>query len=126
MILLNPFNPFVRGKYIGGTLQCYIFGCREVKNEVKERYIEGYMRKRIKEAGGWAAKWVSPGNAGVPDRIVIMPGGRVVFVELKAPGRRPTKLQWAQINRLRSFGCDVRVVDSVEAVDKLVQELTGQ
>jgi len=92
---------------------------------VRERNIETYLRDQVRKAGGAAMKWVSPGNSGVPDRIVIMPGGRIVFVELKAPGRKPTQLQLVQHERLRALGCDVRVIDSREGVDGLVRELTG-
>jgi len=92
---------------------------------MRERNIETYLREQVRKAGGAAMKWVSPGNNGVPDRIVIMPGGRVVFVELKAPGRKPTQLQKYQHERLRVLGCDVRVIDSREGVDELVRELTG-
>lgn len=90
---------------------------------MRERDIEAYLRDRIREAGGWAPKWVSPGNNGVPDRIVMLPGGRIVFVELKAPGGRPTKLQAMQHARLRALGCDVHVIDSKQAVDELVRGL---
>jgi len=90
---------------------------------MRERDIEAYLRDRVREAGGWAPKWTSPGNAGVPDRIVILPPGRIVFVELKAPGGRPTKLQLMQHARLRQLGCDVRVIDSKQGVDDLVRGL---
>lgn len=91
---------------------------------MRERNIEAYLRDRIKAAGGIAWKWVSPGNNGVPDRIVTMPGGRTVYVELKAPGKKPTKLQHYQQDRLRALGHDVRVIDSREGVDELIRELT--
>lgn len=91
---------------------------------MREKSVETYLRDRLRKAGGAAMKWVSPGNNGVPDRIVIMPGGRIVFVELKAPGKKPTALQLHQQNRLRALGCDVRVIDSREGVDGLVKELT--
>nr|WP_028988044.1 VRR-NUC domain-containing protein [Thermicanus aegyptius] len=87
---------------------------------MRERDIEAYLRDRVKTLGGRAYKFVSPGNAGVPDRLVLLPGGRVVFVELKAPGRKPTPLQLAQHQRLRALGCDVRVIDSLEQVDELL------
>jgi len=91
---------------------------------VRERNIEAYLRDQVRKAGGTAYKWVSPGNNGVPDRIVVMPGGRVKFVELKAPGKKPTQLQQVQHERLRALGFDVRVIDSCEGVDDLIKELT--
>lgn len=91
---------------------------------MRESVIESYLRDRVKAAGGWAPKWTSPGSNGVPDRIVFLPGGRAVYVELKAPGKKPTKLQEYQQERLRALGQDVRVIDSREAVDALIKELT--
>jgi|HigsolmetaGSP12D_1036236.scaffolds.fasta_scaffold00074_43 hypothetical protein len=88
---------------------------------MRERNIETYLRDRVREVGGWAPKWTSPGNNGVPDRIVFLPGGRVVFVELKAPGKKPTALQLHQHKRLRDLGQLVAVVDSREKVDSLLQ-----
>jgi len=87
---------------------------------MRERAIEQYLRDQVRAAGGRAYKFVSPGNNGVPDRLVILPPGRVVFVELKAPGRKPTPLQLAQHQRLRALGCDVRVIDNREQVDELL------
>lgn len=82
-----------------------------------ERRIEQRLVERAKEAGGLAIKWVAPGLSGVPDRIVILPGGRVIFVELKAPGERPTALQSRIHQMLTRLGADVRVVDSLEGAD---------
>lgn len=90
---------------------------------MRERDIENYLRDQIKTVGGIAYKWTSPGNNGVPDRIVALPGGRIVFVELKAPGGKPTALQLNQHKCLRALGCDVRVIDSKEQVDALLREL---
>lgn len=67
---------------------------------MKEREIETLLREGIKKLGGRAYKWVSPGNAGVPDRIVILPGGRIVFVELKQESGRLTRLQKVQQEQL--------------------------
>jgi hypothetical protein len=55
----------------------------------------------------------------VPDRIVILPGGRIVFVELKAPGKKPTALQERVMGILKGLGADVRVVDSIGGVDEI-------
>ncbi len=78
---------------------------------MREKEIEERLRKAVKQAGGKAYKFISPGNAGVPDRLVVMPGGRIGFVELKAPGRSPTPLQRARMRELESLGCCVRILD---------------
>ena len=75
-----------------------------------ERDIEKILVKEIKAAGGLAYKFVSPGNDGVPDRIVILPGGEVIFVELKTDTGRLTKLQTVQVERIRKTGATVWVV----------------
>lgn len=84
-----------------------------------ERRIEQRLIEQARKAGGVAIKWVAPAMSGVPDRIVFLPGGRVMFVELKAPGRRPTALQCRVHDVLTRLGADVRVLDSLEAVDAL-------
>jgi len=84
-----------------------------------EKTIEGYLVKRVKEAGGVAPKWVSPGMSGVPDRIVFLPGGRIIFVEVKAPGKKLRPLQLYVKEQLEALGVDFRVVDSKEAVNAL-------
>ena len=82
-----------------------------------ERTIEAALVRRVKALGGTCEKFTSPGRRSVPDRIVTLPGGRIIFVELKAPGKRPTELQERDHQRRRHLGCDVRVIDSMEAVD---------
>ena len=84
-----------------------------------EKQVEGYLVKKVKGAGGIAAKWVSPGRSGVPDRIVFLPGGRIIFVEVKAPGKKLGPLQVHVKGQLESLGVDFRVVDSKEAVNAL-------
>ena len=84
-----------------------------------EKDIEKYLTAKVKALKGKAYKWVSPGNAGVPDRIVFLPKGRIIFVELKAPGQKPTALQNRVHRMLADLGADVRVVDSKEGVDAL-------
>ncbi len=83
-----------------------------------EREVEAYLGKRVKKLGGRSYKWVSPGTSGVPDRIVVLPGGRVIFIELKAPGQKPRPLQVEQMRRLSELGCEVMVLDSKEAINK--------
>lgn len=90
---------------------------------MRERDIEQYLVKQAKAAGGKAFKWISPGNNGVPDRIVTLPGGRVSFVELKAPGKKPTALQINQQRYLTGLGLPVVVIDSKEGVDELLKRM---
>ena len=81
-----------------------------------ERDIESALVKRVKELNGLCEKFTSPGRRSVPDRLVTLPGNVVIFVELKAPGKRPTPLQLRDHQRRRALGCDVRVIDSLEQV----------
>lgn len=88
---------------------------------MREKEIEQYLVKKVKEIGGKAFKFVSPGNAGVPDRMVCLPGGRIFFVELKAPGCKTTALQDLQIKKLYDLGFNVMVTDNKETIDRLIE-----
>ncbi len=91
----------------------------------REKDIERYLARCVKALGGIAYKFTSPGHAGVPDRLVCLPGGRAWFVELKAPGRQPRPAQWVQIERLRALGFPVFVIDSREGVNGLLRRMEG-
>lgn len=82
-----------------------------------ERDIEKALVKRVIALGGTAEKFTSPGRRSVPDRLVTLPEGRMIFVELKAPGKTPTENQSRDHARRRALGCDVRVIDSLEGVN---------
>lgn len=77
---------------------------------MRERDIEKKLVREVRRMGGEAYKWTSPGNDGVPDRIVMFPGGRVVFVELKADGGALRPVQRIQIEKIRKLGQSVEVV----------------
>ncbi|OMQ26876.1 VRR-NUC domain-containing protein [Serratia oryzae] len=79
---------------------------------IRESVIEANLVKQVKAAGGTAYKFTSPGRRGVPDRLVLLPGGRAVFVECKAPGETPRPDQLREHNRLRALGFAVVVLDS--------------
>ena len=81
-----------------------------------ESKIEAAFVKRVKELGGVAEKYTSPGSRAVPDRLVMFPGGKILFVELKAPGKKPTPLQLRDHEKRRALGFTVLVIDSLEAV----------
>ena len=88
-----------------------------------EKDIERYFKAQLEKRGAIVWKFVSPGQAGVPDRIVLLPGGRVVFAEMKAPGKRPRPLQRAVFERMRRAGHPVYVIDSREAVKAFMEEV---
>jgi len=81
-----------------------------------EKEIEQYLRERIRELGGRAYKFVSPGNNGVPDRIVMI-NGQAYFTEMKRPGGVLSKNQILQLKRLRGLGMPAGVLGSREDVD---------
>lgn len=93
--------------------------------EKRERDIEKWLRKKIQQMGGIAMKFTSPGNDGVPDRIAILPGGQVWFIELKKDGEAPTKIQEWQIERLRRLGCNVTVIAGMKEARAWIREVIG-
>ena len=92
---------------------------------MREKEVENYLISRTKARGGKAFKFVSPGCSGVPDRIVILPGGRIGFLELKAPGGIPRPEQVHRIRQLRALGCLVGTSDSAESVDRFLCSLAA-
>lgn len=90
---------------------------------MREKEIEAKLKKEIEQIGGQALKFISPGHAGVPDRIVLLPDGNAVFVELKAPGKPLRPLQRKRKRQLGSLGFKVYVIDSNKAVDRFLQEV---
>ena len=89
-----------------------------------EKTIENYLVKRIQSLGGECEKFTSPMRRSVPDRIISMPGGRIVFVEVKRFGKQATEMQARDHQRRREMGFSVWTVDSKAAVDHLVEELS--
>jgi len=82
-----------------------------------ERDIERKLCYRIKALGGTCEKFTSPGRRSVPDRLVTLPDGSIVFVELKAPGKKPSNNQAKDHDRRRALGCKVLVIDSFDGID---------
>jgi hypothetical protein len=102
---------------------------------MRESRIEDHLEAEAGRLGGWAPKWVSPGNAGVPDRIVMLPGkpcptcgraGSVGFLETKAPGDRPRPLQLRQLERLAGLGLPAGWASSRKGVESFVAGLAGR
>lgn len=91
-----------------------------------ESTIERHLVNGIKKLGGLCFKFESPGNPGVPDRIIITPTGKVIFVELKSETGRLAKIQKYVIDEMKKRGADVRVTKGLFAVEELLKELGGQ
>jgi hypothetical protein len=89
---------------------------------ILENKIEKYFRDEIEKINGKAFKFSSPGNNGVPDRIVLL-NGKCYFVELKKPGAKPRKLQKAVIKTFKKLGFKVYVIDSIEKVGDFINEV---
>lgn len=92
-------------------------------DNMRESTLEKRLVREVKRIGGIAPKWTAPGSRGVPDRIVILPNGKTVYVEMKAPGKQLTPLQEHWANRLRSLGHSVYKLDSVDTIDQFISEV---
>ena len=90
---------------------------------MKEATIERKLVSVAKLRGGICPKWVSPGYDGVPDRIVLLPGGKIGFVEVKALGKKPRPLQTARHKTLMKLGFRVFVIDSPEQIGEVLDEI---
>lgn len=88
-----------------------------------EKAVEQYLRTQVKKAGGLALKLVCPGFTGVPDRLILMPGGRVYFAETKDKGKAPRPRQRRVHRMLRDLGFTVFVPDSKAAVDHMMERI---
>lgn len=93
---------------------------------MREKEVEQKLVRTVKTMGGICPKWVSPGTDGMPDRIVLLPGGRIAFVEVKAPGQKPRPLQLARHKLLRELGFKVYVLDDPGQIDAMLREIGGE
>ena len=90
---------------------------------MREKTIEKKLVIAIKDMGGIAPKFMSPGFDGMPDRIILLPGGRMGFVEVKVPGKVPRPLQKARHGLLRGLGFKVYVLDDEQRIGGLLDEI---
>ena len=90
---------------------------------MREKTIETKLVKAVKNMGGLALKFISPGLDGVPDRLVLLPGGKIAFIELKAPGKTLRPLQVRRKRQLESLGFSVYCMDSLEQIGVILSDL---
>ena len=89
---------------------------------MRESKIEKYLVDEVKAFGGLCWKFVSPGNSGVPDRVVLYKG-MVCFIELKAPGNELRPLQEFRKKQIEQQGCSVKVIDSIDSVNSFIIDM---
>ena len=90
---------------------------------MREKIIEKKLVQAVKTSGGIAPKFVSPGFDGMPDRIVLLPGGHIGFVEVKAPGEKPRPLQLSRHGLLRRLGFKVYVLDDEQQIGGILDAI---
>ena len=90
---------------------------------MREKAIEKKLVMVAKRRGGMAVKFTSPGTNGMPDRLVLLPKGRMGFVELKAPGKKPRLLQELRMRQLRRLGFYAAVIDGPEQIGGVLDEI---
>ena len=90
---------------------------------MREKETERKLVRAVKRVGGICPKFVSPGMDGMPDRMILLQGGKIGFVEVKAPGRKPRILQVRRHRQLRNLGFPVFVLDDPEQIPSILGEV---
>lgn len=90
---------------------------------MREKIVEQKLVRAVKAAGGICPKWTAPGFDGMPDRIVLLPGGRMGFVEVKASGKKERPLQKSRHEMLRGLGYRVYVLDNPGQIGGIIDEI---
>ncbi len=90
---------------------------------MREKHIEQKLTAKVKTMGGMAVKFTSPGMDGMPDRLILLPGGRVAFVELKAPGEKLRPLQLWRAKQRHALGLKAYCVDSIDQIGGVLDEI---
>jgi len=92
---------------------------------MKEKQIEAKLVQAVKAKGGLCLKFTSPSMAGVPDRLVLLPEGRIGFVEVKVKGKNPRPLQARRMKQLSDLGFCCLVLDDVNDITHIIDEIGG-
>jgi hypothetical protein len=127
IIIIGVYNRYVTPNanvLIYAREACFLY---QIKGDglMLEKQIEAKLRRDVKNSGGVALKFISPGTAGVPDRLILLPKGKLAFVELKAPGCSLRPLQQKRKDQLEDLGFRVYIIDSITGVSDFLREVTG-
>lgn len=90
---------------------------------MREKQIEQKLVQAVRKSGGMCLKFVSPNFDGMPDRLILLPGGKIAFTELKAPGKKPRPLQLARHKALMKLGFRVYIIDRMEQIGAILDEI---
>ena len=91
----------------------------------EEKKLEQKLVKAVRDIGGLALKFVSPGCDGVPDRLILIAYGKVAFVEVKAKGKKPRPIQLRRINQIKNLGFLVFILDDEKDIPSIIQQVKG-
>ncbi len=92
---------------------------------MREKAIEAQLAKAVKKVGGMCPKFVSPGTDGMPDRVILLPGAKIAFVEVKSPGKKPRPLQVKRHRELSDLGFPVFVLDDPDLIPGIITAVKG-
>ena len=90
---------------------------------MREKELERKLAQAVKTLGGICPKFTSPGFDGMPDRLVLLPGGRLAFVEVKRAGQQPRALQLSRHGMLRRLGFQVHVLDDIWQIGAILNAI---
>lgn len=91
--------------------------------KMMEKKIEARLTSEVKKCGGLSIKLVSPSMTGLPDRLLLLPGGMMGFVEVKQTRERPRPVQTKRIKQLQDLGFTALVLDDIEDIGKVIDEI---
>lgn len=98
---------------------------RKVEISMFERDIEKTLYESVKKKNGLCLKFTSPSMTGVPDRLILLPGGKIGFVEVKRPGQKPRPIQEKRIRQFRYLGFKVYVLDKKKEINGIIKDIGG-
>ena len=93
---------------------------------MKEKHIEQKLIKAVKNMGGLCLKFTSPGFDGAPDRLVLLPGKHIAFIELKAPGKKLRPLQVRRKKQLENLGFLHFTLDDEKQIGGMIDEIQAK